>query len=244
MPPPTPFTPWEPIPPIPEHHLALARQSIPEDISLNETPDDVFRPIPLPQAAASKERNKIMSIKPLKLHRPRGSLDKESIGRPKAFTAGRSTLGESKFMSLTAVESQFQHWWEPESSFARQTPRFASFNGAPTVSSKSRYSTLTGTTVPPTPPPKDQYQIPLSATTAVATTATTATTTITSPASSNPFREYPDRRAMSTSPVPRITSPVSRVTSPVSRVTSPSPVPRVTSPVPPRVTSPVPRGYI
>lgn len=199
LPPPTPF---EPVPRISEHHLALARQSIPEDISLSETPDEAFRPISLPQSVVQKQRNKIMSIKPLRLHRTRGSVDKSTIGLPKAITVGRSTLTESKFMSMTAVESHFQHWWDPESSFARQP---SGYPVAPTISSRSRYST--GTTIPPTPPPKDQWRIPLSAVTA-------------SSAGTNPFREYPDRHAM--------TSPTSSGT----------------SPVPPRVTSPVPRGYI
>jgi hypothetical protein len=157
-----PMTPFEPVPPIPAH-LALPRQSIPEDISLSGTPDEGMRRISLAQSLTARQRMKIISIKPLRLHRTRASVDKSTIGLPRVVTLGaRSSLTDSKYMNMTmtAAEASFPHWWNPESSFARRTPRDQiDFPTAPTVS--SRYST--STTIPPTPPPKDDWQLPDSA---------------------------------------------------------------------------------
>jgi hypothetical protein len=177
-----PMTPFEPVPPLPATavtaHLALPRQSIPEDISLSGTPDGAMRRISLVHSLTAKQRMKIMSIKPLRLHRPRASVDKSTIGFPRVVTMGaRSSFTDSKYMdmTMTAAEASFPHWWNPESSFAaRRTTagtgagaraqghgllRDSDFLIAPTIS--SRYST--GTTVPPTPPPKDDWQLPDSA---------------------------------------------------------------------------------
>ena len=157
-----PMTPFEPVPPIPAH-LALPRQSIPEDVSLSGTPEEGLRRVSLAQSLSAKQRMKIISIKPLRLQRTRTSVDKNTIGFPRVVTIGaHSSLTDSKYMDMTmsAAEAQFPHWWNPESSFARRTPREQNdFPMAPTIS--SRYST--GTTIPPTPPPKDNWQLPDSA---------------------------------------------------------------------------------
>lgn len=178
-----PATPFGQVPPVPEIDPALARQSVPEDISLNESQDETFRPMSYVQSMMQK-RAKIMSIKPLRLHKSRASVDKSTIGQPKAVTIPPSSFTESKYGEeprLTIAESQFRSWWNPESTFARQIDP-SGFPMAPTIAPtiSSRYSQ--GTTVPPTPPPKDRYRLPQPS--------------IDNP---NPFHDVVDRRLM-TSP--------------------------------------------
>ncbi|KAG8836539.1 hypothetical protein FRB91_008589, partial [Serendipita sp. 411] len=118
-------------------HLSPVPQDVPEDISLSGTPA-ALRPVSLAQSLAQKQRQMIMSIKPLRLglgrSGGRASIDKTMIGQPKAFvdpmgvTTRRhhsfdddySSVAESKYMSMTmtAAEATFNHWWRPESSFA------------------------------------------------------------------------------------------------------------------------------
>ncbi|KAG8773378.1 hypothetical protein FRC16_005396, partial [Serendipita sp. 398] len=118
-------------------HLSPVPQDVPEDISLSGTPA-ALRPVSLAQSLAQKQRQMIMSIKPLRLglgrSGGRASIDKTMIGQPKAFVdpmgaATRrhhsfdddySSVAESKYMSMTmtAAEATFNHWWRPESSFA------------------------------------------------------------------------------------------------------------------------------
>ncbi|KAG8802060.1 hypothetical protein FRC17_006495 [Serendipita sp. 399] len=116
--------------------LSPIPQDVPEDISLSGTPA-ALRPVSLAQSLAQKQRQMIMSIKPLRLGRTGGgrtSIDKSTIGKPKEIDQTRrhlsfeedadadadtaSSLAESKYMSMTmtAAEATFSHWWRPESS--------------------------------------------------------------------------------------------------------------------------------
>jgi hypothetical protein len=158
-----PATPYGDAPPVPDINIALARQSIPEDVSVSEYPDDGFRPVSYVHSLA--KRAKIMSIKPLKLHKSRASVDKSTIGLPKVVAVPPGSLTDSKYYAdgeeprLTIAESQFNAWWNPESSFAPQADP-SGFPMAPTIAPtiSSRYSRAT--TVPPTPPPKDRKRYP------------------------------------------------------------------------------------
>ncbi|KAG8808054.1 hypothetical protein FRC19_006149 [Serendipita sp. 401] len=149
-------------------HLSPVPQDVPEDISLSGTPA-ALRPVSLAQSLAQKQRQMIMSIKPLRLglgrSGGRASIDKTMIGQPKAFVdpmgATRrhhsfdddySSVAESKYMSMTmtAAEATFNHWWRPESSFAPGGPQQQQLQQGP-LGSRSRPQTqspLRGVTLP------------------------------------------------------------------------------------------------